>query len=95
MDNIPLLLLKCISFLDAVLAQNNCIHGIWEMGMPAHSQTQGKEVCVVDGDEVRDTKARKSLGRMSCDITHGRGLNACMPEGGLKSKSAHLWKKQQ
>lgn len=47
--------------------------------MPTYTQTQRKEVCVVDGDEGRAMKARKPLGGMSCDVTHGRGLRARAP----------------
>lgn len=46
-------------------------------------------MCVVDGDEGRAMKARKPMGGMSCDVTHGRGLKACTPEAGFKSKQ--LW----
>lgn len=73
-------------FWDAASAQNSSIRGTREAGMPTYTQTQRKEVCVVDGDEGRVMKARKPLGGMSCDVTHGPGLKACTPEGGLNSK---------
>ncbi len=83
-------LFKCLMFRDAASAQNSSIRGNREAGIPAYTQTQRKEECVVNGDEGRVIKARKPLGRMSCDVTHGRGLRACTPEGGLNSKHLRL-----
>lgn len=77
-------------FWDAASAQNSSIRGTRESGIPAFTQTQRKEECVVDGDEGRAIKARKPLGGMSCDVTYGRGLRACTPEGGLNSKQLRL-----
>jgi len=60
-----------------------------ELGNLECPQTHTREMCVADSDEGRAIKARKLLGRMSCNVTHGRSLKASRPEGGLNSK--HLW----
>ncbi len=68
----------------------------WNSGSGnAHMHTNSEEgsVCVsvfwMD-DEGRVMKARKPLGGMSCDVTHGCGLRAHAPEGNLNSKQLRL-----
>lgn len=60
-----------LEFEDAALAWDSSIRRTGEVGVPTDTQTQRKEVCVVDGDEGQAMKARKLLGGMSCDVTYG------------------------
>lgn len=70
---------KTAAFVE--LGKRECPH--------ARTETHRKEACVVDGgDEGRAMKARKPLGGMSCDVTHGRGLKARTARGRFKLRTA-------
>lgn len=51
-----------LEFEDAALAWDSSIRRTGEVGVPTDTQTQRKEVCVVDGDEGQAMKVRKLLG---------------------------------